>query len=165
KPAGDCAGEPDSDLERDPGRRPDDRAGRAVRRPRLAWRRRVLLADDAADATFRTLHTASSAARDLREGLTAHRSQRAARHLRALLGTAAVAVVDPDRTLAWEGAGAHHAEQAVQHAQAALRTGHTAVLRRDALSCNDPDCPIACAVIAPLVTDGVVVGALAAYLP
>jgi two-component system LytT family sensor kinase len=33
------------------------------------------------------------------------------------------------------------------------------------MRCNDPECPITCAVIAPLVTDDAVVGALAAYVP
>jgi two-component system LytT family sensor kinase len=136
-----------------------------VKRPQLPRRRWRLLSDDATDATFRTLHTASSAARDLREGLTPHGSQRAARHLRLLLGTTAVALVDTDRTLAWEGGGSAHADQAVAHAREVLRTGRTAVLRRDALRCNDPDCPIRCAVIVPLVSDDAVVGALAAYLP
>jgi two-component system, LytTR family, sensor kinase len=136
-----------------------------VKRPQLPRRRWRLLSDDATDATFRTLHTASSAARDLREGLTPHGSQRAARHLRLLLGTTAVALVDTDRTLAWEGAGGAHADQAVAHAEEVLRTGRTAVLRRDALRCNDPTCPIRCAVIVPLVSDDAVVGALAAYLP
>ncbi len=133
-----------------------------MRRPRLGRRRLAPLSDD---ATFRTLHTASSAARDLREGLTPHGSQRAARHLRQLLGTVAVAMVDTDRTLAWEGAGDHHADQAVAHAEGALRSGRTTVLRRDALRCNDPECPITCAVIAPIITEDAVVGALAAYVP
>ena len=53
------------------------------------------------EVTFRTLHTASAAALDLREGLTPHGAQRAARHLRVLLGVAAVALVDTERTVAW----------------------------------------------------------------
>lgn len=133
--------------------------------PRVVRPRRVLLSDDATDATFRTLHTASSAARDLREGLTEHGASRAARHLRTLLGTTAVAIVDTERTLAWAGPGAGHATQAVDHAGAALRTGRTVVLRRDALRCNDPGCPISGAVIVPLVTEDAVVGALTAYVP
>ena len=128
-------------------------------------RGRPTLTDDATDATFRTLHTASSAARDLREGLTEHGAQRAARHLRLLLGAAAVALLDTDQSLAWEGPGAHHAAHAVEHAEGALRTGRTVVLRRDALRCSDPECPISGAVIVPLVTADAVVGALAAYVP
>ncbi len=144
------------------------RTGRTTRPRPSRWilrRGRPTLTDDATDATFRTLHTASSAARDLREGLTEHGAQRAARHLRLLLGAAAVALVDTDQALAWEGPGAHHRGQAVEHAEGALRTGRTVVLRRDALRCNDPECPISGAVIVPLVTVDAVVGALAAYVP
>ncbi len=132
---------------------------------RLPRGRRLRLAPLSDDATFRTLHTASSAAGDLREGLTPHGSQRAARHLRALLGSAAVALVDTDRTLAWDGAGSAHADDAVRHAGEVLRSGRTTILRKDALTCSDPGCPVRCAVIAPLTTDDVVVGALAAYVP
>jgi two-component system LytT family sensor kinase len=135
----------------------------SILRDRWYGRRRFLPLTD--DATFRTLHTASSAADSLREGLTVKGAQRAARDLRALLGTPAVALVDAHRTLAWDGAGPVHAEQAVKHAAAALTRGRTVVLRADAVSCKDPACPIRCAVIAPLVADDAVVGALAAYGP
>jgi two-component system LytT family sensor kinase len=130
------------------------------------WSARRRLAPLTDDATYRTLHTASSAASDLREGLTVRGAQRAARPLRALLGTAAVALVDTSQTLAWDGVGAGaHSDNAVGDAGEALRTGHTVILRATALACRDPACPIRFAVIAPLVTDDAVVGALAAYGP
>ena len=99
-------GWPTGTARRRPGEsRADGADRRGPRRPDTTrpsrWilrRGRPTLTDDATDATFRTLHTASSAARDLREGLTEHGAQRAARHLRLLLGAAAVALVDTDQT-------------------------------------------------------------------
>jgi two-component system, LytTR family, sensor kinase len=136
--------------------------GRRWSMPLVRGRRRTPLSDE---ATFRTLHTASSAAAELREGLTPHGAQRAARHLRALLGTVAIALVDTDQTLAWDGTGVSHGADAVRHAAEALRTGRIAIVRGSMLRCEDPACPIQGAVVAPLVSDDVVVGALVAYVP
>ena len=113
-------------------------------------------------ATFDTLHTASLAAPGLREGLTEHGAQRAARHLRALLGTAAVALTDRSRTLAVDGASHHHAEQAIDHAQAVLHSGATIVLGPEVVACAI-DCPVRAAVASPLVDGDAVVGTLVAY--
>lgn len=60
----------------------------------LAVRRLRDLGTPADRATFATLHTASLAAPSLREGLTSSGAQRSVRHLRALLGTAAVSLTD-----------------------------------------------------------------------
>src|SRR4051794_1960375 len=68
--------------------------------------RRRDLGTPAERATFTPLHTASLAAPHLREGLTPTGARRAVRHLRALLGARAVALVTADATLAWDGAGA-----------------------------------------------------------
>ncbi|NUT09317.1 MAG: sensor histidine kinase, partial [Nonomuraea sp.] len=61
----------------------------------VLWRvmrgRRELGTSPAERATFETLHTASLAGPPLRAGLTAEGAERASRHLRALLGSAAVA--------------------------------------------------------------------------
>ncbi|HZY75969.1 MAG TPA: sensor histidine kinase, partial [Jatrophihabitantaceae bacterium] len=62
----------------------------------LIYRRRDL-GTPADRATFDTLHTASLAAPGLREGLSRAGAERAVRHLRALLGTAAVALTDRSR--------------------------------------------------------------------
>jgi two-component system LytT family sensor kinase len=128
-----------------------------------AVRRRTDLGTPADRATFATLHTASLAAPHLRQGLTAAGAQRAARHLRALLGTPAVALTDAAATLAWDGAGDRHAEHAVGHAADVLARGRPAVLGPAEVACQDPTCPIQHAVIAPLVADERVVGALAVY--
>jgi two-component system LytT family sensor kinase len=128
-----------------------------------AVRRRTDLGTSADRATFATLHTASLAAPHLREGLTAAGAHRAARHLRALLGTPAVALTDADSLLAWDGAGAAHVADAVRHAADVLARGRTAVLGPKDVACDDVTCPVQHAVVAPLVADDRVVGALAAY--
>jgi two-component system LytT family sensor kinase len=114
-------------------------------------------------ATYATLHTASQAAPPLRAGLTAAGATRASRHLRALLGTPAVALTDGETLLAWEGTGDHHSAAAVTHAAAVLEDGSTHVLGPRGVTCPDPDCPIQVAVVAPLTVEARVVGTLAAY--
>jgi two-component system LytT family sensor kinase len=115
-------------------------------------------------ATFETLHTASQAAPPLRGGLTEQGTQKAAKHLRALLGSAAVAITDGARLLAWDGTGeAAHAGTAAGHAAEAMRTGRAQVLGPGDVACKDPACPIRHAVVAPLTTEDRVVGTLAAY--
>lgn len=87
------------------------------------------LGTQAERATFATLHTASLAAPHLREGLGPAGAAKAVRHLRALLGTSAVAITDTTRTLAWDGPGeTRHGPDAVRHAAPALTAGRTAVL-------------------------------------
>jgi two-component system LytT family sensor kinase len=125
--------------------------------------RRRDLGTPADRATFATLHTASLAAPHLREGLTAAGAGRAVRHLRTLLGTSAVAVVDATSTLAWEGTGGHHAPAAHRHAEEVLRTGRTVVLGPNEVACEDVECPIRSAVVAPVTGEDRVVGALLAY--
>src|SRR5215468_8616678 len=108
----------------------------------LAIRRRRHrdLGTSADRTTFDTLHTASLATPGLREGLTEHGAQRAVRHLRSLLGTAAVALTDRSRTLAVDDVSHHHAQHAIDQAQAVLRTGVTAVLGSAVVSCGSADC-------------------------
>jgi two-component system LytT family sensor kinase len=127
-------------------------------------RRRRDLGTSADRATYQTLHRASLAAPSLREGMTESGAARSVRHLRALLGVAAVALVDGHgQPLAWDGAGSHHETDAGHHAAEVLSTGRTAVLRERDLACADPSCPVRTAVVAPVVSDGSVVGALIAY--
>ena len=127
--------------------------------------RRRDLGTPADRATFATLHTASLAAPHLREGLTAAGATRAARHLRTLLGTSAVALVDATTTLVWEGTGTHHASSALAHAEEVLRSGRTVVLGPDDVACANVECPIRSAVVAPITGEDRVVGALLAYGP
>ncbi|HST84255.1 MAG TPA: histidine kinase [Kineosporiaceae bacterium] len=133
-------------------------------------RRHPDLGTDAERATFDTLHTASLAAPPLREGLTPIGARRAVKHLRALLGTSAVALTDATSTLAWDGAGDHHSAAAIRHAAGVLAGGRTAVLNArqidgDQEACTVLDCPIRTAVVAPLTGGDAVVGVLIAYGP
>jgi len=128
-----------------------------------AVRRRRDLGTDADRATFATLHTASLAAPHLREGLTPTGARRAARHLRALLGTPAIALTDASTLLAWDGTGNEHTRGAMEHAAEVLRTGRTVVLDGDRVTCEDFECTIRCAVVAPVTAEDRVVGALVAY--
>jgi two-component system, LytTR family, sensor kinase len=133
-------------------------------------RRHPDLGTDAERATFATLHTASLAAPPLREGLTPIGASRAIPHLRALLGTAAVALTDTATVLAWDGAGDHHRAEAIQHAAGMLASGRTSVLNARQIdageeSCEILDCPIRTAVVAPLNGADTVVGALIVYGP
>ena len=127
-------------------------------------RRRPDFGSSADRATFETLHTASLAAPSLREGLTVTGAEKSAKHLRALLGTAAVAITDSaGRTLAWDGAGSHHRPRAGSHAERVLTDGQTVVVSGRVVECDDPDCPVRTAVVAPIVSDDKVVGVLSAY--
>jgi two-component system, LytTR family, sensor kinase len=135
-------------------------------------RRRRDLGTDEERTTFATLHTASLAAPPLREGLTEEGARRAVRHLRALLGTAAVAITDLHTTLAFDGEGAQHAPAAIRHAADVLASGRTAVLDgrivhglEDDVACTRLDCPIRTAVVVPLTDSGAVLGTLLAYGP
>jgi two-component system LytT family sensor kinase len=136
-------------------------------------RRHAHLGTDAERATFDTLHTASLAAPPLREGLTPLGARRSARHLRALLGTSAIALTDAASTLAWDGAGDHHSAAAIRHAAGVLAGGRTAVLdarqidagSQDSAACMELDCPIRTAVVVPLTGEDAVVGVLIAYGP
>ncbi|GAB3885339.1 histidine kinase [Kibdelosporangium lantanae] len=113
-------------------------------------------------ATYETLHTAWSAAPPLRGGLTPANARKSVKYLRALLGTQALALTDPNGLLAWDGDGFHcHGHVIVERTMAVMLTGRTQVLGRERLGCTDPDCPARYAVAAPLTIDGRVVGALA----
>jgi len=127
----------------------------------LGRRRRRPFGSVAERATYAALHEATLAGRALRDGLGGQSAARSARHLRELLGSAAVAVTDTEGLLTWEGAGEHHAGAALHHAVEPLATGRTAVVRN--LPCDHPDCPVRSAVVAPLVVQDRVVGTLAAY--
>ncbi|WBQ04864.1 histidine kinase [Kribbella sp. CA-293567] len=132
-------------------------------------RRRKHFGTSADKATYATLHTASLATPSLREGLTPEAATKASKHLRDLLGTAAIAICDSTSVLAWDGVGGayedYHRGVARTIAAATLRTGRTAVLGAHDVACGDPQCPIRTAVVAPIVTEDRVVAVLLAYSP
>ncbi|MBJ7357556.1 histidine kinase [Nocardioides sp.] len=128
------------------------------------WRRRHL-GTDADRATFRTLHSASLASPALRAGLTADSAGKAIRHLRALLGTPALALTDTHELLAWDGTGDHHAGQVDRLARETVERGATRVVVRDDLPCDEGSCPVRTAVVTPLVADERIVGTLQVFSP
>lgn len=129
----------------------------------LARRRRRDLGTPAERAAYETLHRASLAAPPLRGGLTPTGSAKSVRHLRSLLGAAAVAIADDRQVLAWDGAGDRHAADVVDHVRPVLDDGAPVVLGPDQVACADSTCPVRYAVLAPLTTDDRVVGVLAAF--
>jgi two-component system, LytTR family, sensor kinase len=131
----------------------------------LLWRRQRArgFLSDVDRATYETLSTVSQASRHLRAGLTAEGAARSAKDLRSMLGASALAVCDTGGVLAWDGAADHHAGTAVALAASARHTGRVVVLGREEVACARPDCPVRGAVVAPLVSEDVVVGTLTAY--
>jgi two-component system, LytTR family, sensor kinase len=128
-------------------------------------RRRTHLGTEADRATFRTLHRASLASPALREGLTQDSAERSIKHLRALLGTPALAVTDTAEVLAWDGAGAHHQPQIAELVADTLERGHTRSFDRSRLHCEETGCPVRTAVVTPLVVDERIIGTLQAFAP
>ncbi|WBO62453.1 sensor histidine kinase [Streptomyces camelliae] len=112
---------------------------------------------DEARALVRTLHAVELAAAPLRAGLTPDTARRAARRLRPLLGTPALALTDGTSVLAWDGAADHHREQLLALLADPSR-GRTL-----ALSCDDGSCPVRWGAPAPLTADGRCVGALVVF--
>ncbi|TIC85156.1 sensor histidine kinase [Nocardioides sp. GY 10113] len=132
----------------------------------MPGRRRGHLGTEADRAAFRALHQASLASPALREGLTASSAERSIRHLRALLGTPALALTDTAGVLAWDGLGSHHhAEQAAAAAALVAERGTTRTLDRKQVGCERPGCPIRNAVVSPLVVEGRVLGTVQAFAP
>ncbi len=127
------------------------------------FRRRRYLGSSADRATFDTLHVASLAAPSLREGLTEQGAGRAVRHLRTLLGAAAVALTDRTHLLAADGDAHHHADDAMLHAAGALASGRTQVIPSREVACDSADCPVRVAIACPIVDGDSVVGAFIAY--
>ncbi|NYE48714.1 two-component system LytT family sensor kinase [Spinactinospora alkalitolerans] len=132
-------------------------AGELLRRSLASRRHRVL----DAHATRATLRTAALAAPALRQGLRREPARRAIRHVRALLGSQAAAIVDATETLAWHGAGSEHADTALLLAESALVDARPLV--DDRIACDDPRCPLRAVAVAPLTVDDAPVGALLAF--
>ncbi|MEV0625570.1 sensor histidine kinase [Nonomuraea wenchangensis] len=101
------------------------------------------------EATYATLHLAAMAAPALRAGLDRDSARKAVRHLRALLGTRAVAITSTEAALAWDGPCT---DDVLTHARAALAAGRAQVFAGEPHG----------AVVVPLTVEGTVVGALAA---
>ncbi len=116
------------------------------------------LGGDAEQATYRALHLASLAAPHLRGGLDAADITRAPRHLRALLGAAAIALVRGHEVVAFDGQGEASEDElapsAVRIADRVRATGRRQVFpREEGLE----------AVGAPITVDGEITGVVVAF--
>ena len=120
------------------------------------------LGSDADLVTYRTLHTASLASPALRQGLTADSVERSLKHLRTLLGTAALAITDTRSLLGYDGLSVHHTAQAQLVAGRAVDATSTVVAGPRDLTCDTPGCLVRHAIASPLVIDDRVAGALVA---
>jgi two-component system LytT family sensor kinase len=120
------------------------------------------LGSDAERATYRTLHVAGLAAAELRSSGDLPATQRAARHLRALLGAGAVAIVGPGDVVAVDGSFGSGADSAAGAESSARRVAERvrATNRRQVFPRRDggPE-----AVGAPIVVHGAVWGVLVAF--
>lgn len=126
------------------------------------------LGTDAERATYNTLHSAALAGQHLRDGLRGGGAAKASRHLRSMLGCAALALTDDDEVLAWDGAGEKHRPAVMELAARALATGRTQVVRAGKLphaaaGCTDGGCPLHEAVISPIRVGARTVGTVAAF--
>ena len=135
---------------------------------KFSWGAGRRLTTDADRARFDTLHLTALAAPSLRLGFDRAGARPAVKHLRALLGTPALAVVAPGDLLAWEGSGSHsegHAAEAPGHADRAVHESRTRVLGAGEVGCGRPGCPLRGAVVAVVGVQDRVLGALVAYSP
>jgi two-component system LytT family sensor kinase len=118
---------------------------RAVQRHRLAG-------TSAERAAYAAMHAVALAGPPLRAGLTPDSTRRAARHLRPLLGTAALAFHDTERTLSWDGSGQHrHSQNSYELSTGALTSGDVRVLGPEDVHCGNDSCVIRHAVVAPII--------------
>jgi two-component system, LytTR family, sensor kinase len=117
----------------------------------------------AEQAVFEVLHLANESAPPFRSGLTVAAAERAARSLRRLLGSDALAITDRGVVLVWDGDGEHHRPDMLSIARSVLDSGTPAILRPDSLRCGEPECRVRAGIIVPIESDGSVVGTLAAF--
>lgn len=115
------------------------------------------LGSDAERAAHQALHQASLAARHLRRGLASPDAARAARHLRVLLGSTALALVSEDGAVAFDGA-ADGLETAAVRIAGRVRESR----RRQVFPRPDGEDDLE-AVGAPIVVDGHVIGVVVAF--
>lgn len=115
------------------------------------------LGSDAEQAALTVLHQASLAAPHLRNGLSAPDVVKAARHLRVLLGSAAVAIVSADDTVSFDGSS-----DGLESAALRIATQVRASGRRQVFPAPGRDDDLG-AVGAPILVDGRVVGVVVAF--
>ena len=93
-------------------------------------------------ATYDVLHRAGLAAEPLRAGLDPGTAGKAVRHLRALIGSRALAIGDDTRLLALDGPGEHHRDQIEAALRRVVAVQGSGILKAADLTCDQADCPI-----------------------
>jgi two-component system LytT family sensor kinase len=131
-------------------------AWRLVRAPRV-------VRTPAAAGMQSALHAASSMLPHLRCGLNSHSAAHAAPHLRALTGSAAIALADTRAVLAIDGEGREQVRPGdlLSRLLASTRDDRVQIVPR--LISSDPTCPLRSAVLAPLMVQGKRAGSLIAF--
>ncbi|WP_020522531.1 sensor histidine kinase [Catelliglobosispora koreensis] len=131
----------------------------------MRLRQRKAVATPAQRATYGVLHTAGLAVEPLRHGLTQATAAKSVKHLRTLVGADGLALLTGQDVLAFDGGGAHHRAQLAEAAAKSIATGRSTVLGLDDLPCDQIDCTIRGAIIAPLHSVPAAVAATAAEPP
>ncbi|QVQ53220.1 histidine kinase [Spiractinospora alimapuensis] len=116
-----------------------------------------------AERTFAVLHALELVSPAFRDGLRQETARRVARHLHDVLGATAVAVTDERDVLAWSGVGSEHSAEVAEWIEPALRNRRTCVV--DHIGCGNPRCEVRTAVVAPVVTERQMSGAILALGP
>jgi two-component system LytT family sensor kinase len=131
-------------------------AWRLVRAPRI-------VRTPAAAGMQSALHAASSMLPHLRRGLNSRSAAHAAPHLRALTGSAAIALADTRAVLAIDGEGREQVRPGdlLSRLLASTRDDRVQIVPR--LISSDPTCPLRSAVLAPLMVQGKRAGTLIAF--
>jgi two-component system LytT family sensor kinase len=131
-------------------------AWRLVRAPRI-------VRTPAAAGMQSALHAASSMLPHLRRGLNSRSAAHAAPHLRALIGSAAIALADTRAVLAIDGEGREQVRPGdlLSRLLASTRDDRVQIVPR--LISSDPTCPLRSAVLAPLMVQGKRAGTLIAF--
>ncbi len=129
----------------------------------VAGPRRVLSPEGAAGQA--ALHAAAATLPHLRHGLSEESATQAAPRLRTLVDAPALAMCDRTHVLAFDGAGAdhHHAGETVIAGVVPVPPGTARLRVEPRLQCDEPGCPLAAAVVAPILVGERTVGALVAF--
>jgi two-component system LytT family sensor kinase len=108
------------------------------------------------------LHAATVTLPHLRRGLSAESAVKTIGPLRTLTQALAVALADGEQLLAFDGAGSdhHHPGDPLAYVIGDGRTDRVHV--ESQIRCEDPDCPLGAAVLAPLVVSGDSIGTFVA---
>jgi two-component system LytT family sensor kinase len=109
------------------------------------------------------LHAATATLPHLRSGLTTRSAEQAVPHLRALTGSAAIALADTRAVLAIDGEGREQVRPGDLLSRLLARTPDDHVHIEPRLISSDPTCPLRSAVLAPLVVQGRRAGTLIAF--